>query len=377
LTHPREDIARKISEARRKLGLTQADLASAAGLPSLQTVSDIERGKRDIHAWELAKTAQVLHLNVAELLAVPSAEVPRVLWRKRPENAALIEADFLEKCQQYRLLEVLTDQTRGRAFPQVDVKANDLGYADVARFAVSAVHEFDLGSRPAAALERVLEEDYGVKIWYFKLGEGGSAACTLGDFGPAILMNSEEVLWRRNFNFAHEVFHLATWESFPPSVLDADQELWKRVESFANSFASTLLLPADPFSAEFEKRLVGRKVRIADLVELARQFEVSTEALLWRCVSLNRLKRAQVEDLLGSSRFRSLVRETMPGRWHEPPEIPERFVRMASLAYQRGNMSRARLAQLLGTSLIDLGETLAQYGLGEQNADTIELPASS
>jgi len=49
--------------------------------------------------------------------------------------------------------------------------------------------------------------------------EEGSAASAIGPFGPAILMNSKEAPWRRNYNFAHELFHLITWESLKPALL--------------------------------------------------------------------------------------------------------------------------------------------------------------
>jgi hypothetical protein len=59
--------------------------------------------------------------------------------------------------------------------------------------------------------------------------EEGSAASIWGPFGPAILMNSNEAPWRRNYNFAHEVFHLITWDSIPPGLLSERVDLQNKV----------------------------------------------------------------------------------------------------------------------------------------------------
>src|SRR5256884_9797176 len=107
----------------------------------------------------------------------------------------------------------------------------------------------------------------------------GSAASAVGDFGQAILMNSSESPWRRNYNFAHELFHLLTWNVMPPERLRREKELKDRFEKLANSFASCLLLPAECVLSAFAERLNERKISYADLVEIAREFDVSTEEI--------------------------------------------------------------------------------------------------
>jgi len=55
----------------------------------------------------------------------------------------------------------------------------------------------------------------------------------------------------------------------------------------------------------------------------------------------------------------------MRGKWWDPPPLPERFVRLAFLAYKRGKLSRTRLAQYLNIGLPGLTARLAEYGLDE------------
>lgn len=373
-----QQLGQRISEARHRLGISQAELAEAAGFSALQIISEIERGNRSLRASELARLARALHVSVSDLLTDEELEKPLVLWRRRPENATHIEAEFVKKCQDYKLLEELTGYLSKQSLPLVDCEVDELNYSRIAWLAANTAETFKLGHHPAASLVTVMEEDYGVKIWY-RASDGGSAASAMGNFGPAILMNSEEPPWRRNFSFAHELFHLITWKSIPPFRLMRETDLWERVEKFANSFASCLLLPTDKIISEFDRFLVNDRIRVVDLIALARQFEVSTEALLWRFVTLHRLRRDAVERLLGDPAFRTRDRLTTQELWDKdkPPKMPERFVRMAFLAFERGDLSRARLAQLLGVSLIDLNTTLNRYGLDESQIYEAELTASS
>ncbi|MCL0048465.1 ImmA/IrrE family metallo-endopeptidase [Dehalococcoidia bacterium] len=111
-------------------------------------------------------------------------------------------------------------------------------------------------------------------------------------------MNSVEAPWRRNFNFAQEVFHLLTWTSIPPERMIEDPAFRDRIESLANAFASSLLLPGDAVSIAIERHLKDGKIYRADLVENAREFDVSTVALLYRLLNLGYFDREAVERLL-------------------------------------------------------------------------------
>ncbi|MCL0034909.1 ImmA/IrrE family metallo-endopeptidase [Dehalococcoidia bacterium] len=189
-------------------------------------------------------------------------------------------------------------------------------------------------------------------------------------------MNSVEAPWRRNFNFAHEVFHLLTWTSIPPERMIEDPAFRDRIESLANAFASSLLLPGDAVSIAIERHLKDGKIYRADLVENAREFDVSTVALLYRLLNLGYFDREAVERLLNDPTFRQLDRSTMAVSWWEPPPIPERFVRLVFWAYQDGNISRAKLAEYLNVSLLDLTDTLLEYGLDDRENYKAEMLTS-
>ena len=87
---------------------------------------------------------------------------------------------------------------------------------------------------------------------------------------------------------------------------------------------------------------------LRELVDLARSYGVSTEALLWRLKNLGLVPEERVRERLGSADFRRLDRASMAEHWSEPPkDLPERFVRLVALAYQAGEMSRSVAAEYL------------------------------
>lgn len=362
----RQVLGKRIREARERLRLTQQELADSVGLGAHQIVSQIEKGEREVKAWELARIGEVLYQSVNELLAPELPPAPAVLWRDDPGTEAhSLEARFVQRCREYGLLERLVEPRPATPLPEFRVDPSRISLQEADRLAKHTREALGLGSRPATSLVKILEADHGVKIWYESLGEAGSAASAAGDFGYAVLLNADHAPWRRNYSLAHELFHLITWHSAQPELRDAQPERWAQVEKAAQAFASTLLLPAESVADEFNCRVGDGKVSYADLVELARGFDVSTEALLWRLVRLGRFDEKEVQRVLNDPTFRKLDRQTMPEHWRDPLIPPEAFVRLAFLAYQKGTISRTRLAGLLETSLIDLEKTLARYGLQE------------
>ncbi len=371
-------LGKRIRKARSRLHLSQKELAVQAGFSAHQIVSQIERGEREVRAWELARIAEVLHLEITDLLTPEGPpRQPAILWREGPAGPREgVEAEFVQRCRRYQRLEEWCGVKPPRNLPSYEVSAEILDFPDAEGIANEVARELSLGTRPATALAKTLEEGYGVKIFYKELAEEGSAASTVADFGPAILMSAIQAPWRRNYSFAHELFHLVTWRAIPVSMLTSHLPLAKRIERLANAFASNLLLPGDSVSGIFDRRVEQGKIKYSDLIEMAREFDVSTEAILWRLLNLRRLDRRTVQEVLEEDRFRGMDRATMKDRWWSPPRMPERFVRLAFLAYQKGRMSKSLLADYLETSLVDLGEMLSEYGLDENEDYETEVSAA-
>ncbi|MBS3910036.1 MAG: ImmA/IrrE family metallo-endopeptidase [Actinobacteria bacterium] len=368
-------LAAKIKQARKRIGYTQEDLANVASLPHPQTVSDIEKGEREVKVWELANIAKALHVDIMDFMT--TSDLPalsHVAWRVQPQKCKEdIEAGFLEKCTIYAELESLLGFYNQKPLPQYEVGPQQPDFAKVEQIAAEMNQILDLGSKPALSLTRVLEDNFGVKIWYYDI-ENGSAASARGEFGAAILMNFKEAPWRRNYNFAHELFHLITWDATRMGELKP--ELWSNLEKMADAFASYLLMPKHAIRDAFENRIQDEVIHYSDLVEVAREFEVSTAALLWRLYRLNKISQDKVQALLDDPAFQAVDKTTMYRNWRHPLPLPDRFVRLAFLAYQKGKLSRMQLSKYLDTSLIDLSNILSQYGFDEWENYELEITAS-
>ena len=170
--NPAKTLGHRIRTSRERLGLSQEELAKRAGFSVHQIISQIEKGKREVKAWELANLAKVLMTDISTLLSNQEPEpLPVVLWREAPkEDAETKEADFLQRCQRYAYLEKLCNVDPRRRLPQREVDPNKSVYIDAHELAEDALRQLGLGARPAASLVDTLENSCGVKVLYADLG---------------------------------------------------------------------------------------------------------------------------------------------------------------------------------------------------------------
>lgn len=365
-----ERLGARIRDAREALHLSQGDLANRVGFASRQILSELERGQREVKARELVSIARALRVDATTLLAEIEPERSTVLWRDRPAaNAEELQTDFLTWCERYSHVMAATGAAHSRRspLPTATVDPYTFSYRDAEELAIDVARMLGLGARPAGSLQRSLETQFDIIIWYLDLGDDGSAACAKGAFGSAMLINRREAPWRRNFDMAHELFHLLTWDSMN-SAIESDAGVATNAERLANAFAAALLLPADEVKGELESHGASGSLSQADLVAIARDFDVSSDALLWRLLNIGwGLVPDEVRGLLEDAEFRMLDRASQIGKWWDPPPLPERFVRLAHLASTRGRLSRSKLAAYLDCALVDLTGCLGQYGIAEES----------
>lgn len=373
----RNTLGERIKKARERINISQTDLAERCGFRAHQTISVIEKGEREIKAWELAALAKALSLDINELLITEELKAnPAVLWRQRPKkDVETIEAEFINQCKKYAMLEKLIDEVSTHKLSECKPGKGNLNYDTTKELATTIGKELDLGSCPASSLVGTLENRFGLKIWYSDLKDSGSAASTIGDFGPAILINTQEAPWRRNFSFAHEVFHLLTWDIFPPaSFKEQDSSQNTRIESLANTFASNLLLPADDVTNVCNKYIKNNSMAYVDFISVTREFSVSTEALMYRLKNLGYMTQKSIDSIQNDPKFKEADNRSMKGNWPSCPDLSERYVRLAFKAYKKGKITRAKLAEYLKTSLFDLTDKLLEYNLDDREEYEAEIP---
>lgn len=361
-------VAARMKQAREELGLTLRDAAMMLGFDNYQVLSNIEKARREIKTAELVAFARAYHRDLSFFLETKQPTLsPAVRWRDRADTPAtkLAEQRFRNFLGDYASLEKVSG--RGPAEWALGCSRVVSGWPDAERLGQETYQQMELGRHPALEIRDVLEDRYGVKLLIAMMPGAGSAASAMDDFGAGILVNAEDAPWRISYDLAHEFFHLLTWKQDYSSNASRAQGPKAPMEQYADKFASVLLLPEASIGEEFRRRVKGNKLSVLDCVEMAREFGVSTEALLWRLVSLRLLRSDHVKNALASEDLRRLDKSARRKDWVEHPGArpSKRFVAVAFECLKKGLVSRGRFAELMSIRRGAIAAFLAEYGYDE------------
>jgi len=347
-------ISERLRYARERAGLTGSQVREKAEIGE-SSLSEFENGRREPSLSQLQKLATAYRRSISFFLGEGPVPEEAVLWREKPiPESADLEARFLRLCEQYHNLEVWTDEEIPVCLPEATVKRERYSYGHAESLAKRVRDQLELGDRPGLCLLPVLEEICGIKVFHLSFEPTGTAASTKSQtFGAAVLLNAGNVRWRRNFDLAHELFHLLTWDTFRradprqtiSSFCASDAE-----EKYATCFASNLLMPSDVVRTAVTGKIREGRLGLEDLSGLARQFDVSTEALIWR-MSFLRLLSADDQGIKALiQRARALAPTMEQRRDTEPSTWPERYRALAIKALRHGAISIGRFAEYSGIS---------------------------
>lgn len=353
------NLGERLKKAREAIGYTQTEAAKKAGLGGAPAISELESNIREPKFSQLSKLAETYHKSVEFFFSenIPAESI--LLWRSSPVNETdrkKIEVEFEELCEQYSKLEALTDELRNIRLPEPDCKDSDrFQFRDAYTLAHKTAREFSLGDIPTTSLKLILEEKYYVKI--FHLPFEGSAVSTVDQFGYAILLNSNESTkeWRRNYDLAHELFHLLTWNIFRKKAEDCTPSDLE--EKFANAFASALLMPEELLKDKIRRYSDNTgQITFDKLDDIAREFGVSLEALLIR---LNYVYDKKDES--ETKRYIEIAkRHKKPRLSSIPDKLPERYCALAERALREGKLSLLQFAKFMGVSYKKAQEYLTE-----------------
>ena len=345
--HERLKYARKHAG----LSLSQVKQRSQIGESSL---CEFENGKREPSLSQLQSLAGVYRRSIAFFLGEgPVAALPTVLWRKRPEQkAGEIEARFLRLCEQYHNLEMWCGAKAPVSLPATTIRdsASSYGYTDAEELAKRILMELQLGDRPAQCLLVVLEEVCGVKVFHMDFEPTGTAASVVSDvFGAAVLLNTKNARWRRNHDLAHELFHLLTWPIFHSNG-EATIVAGEFEEKLATCFAANLLLPNDPFRTAINARTRKGKLAVESIYDIAREFDVSVDSVLWRIHYLYGRGVNNADQTRRDIEKSKAMAPLLEGREDpkSPHPWPARYRALALEAMRRGELAIGRFAEYLG-----------------------------
>jgi Zn-dependent peptidase ImmA (M78 family) len=362
------DIGKRLKVARESIGYTLAKTSQESGI-GVSSLSEFENGEREPRISCLSKLAEVYKKNLEFFLTDEPITEDLMLWRDEPntnEERKKIEAEFRQLCEQYRRLEILTDEVKEPRLPTPEVQeAESFNYKQAEKFAKKVYQTwFCPGDIPITSLKNILEERYYVKIFYLDFS-GSSISLLSNQFGPAVLLNEKSTQWRRSFDLAHELFHLLTWKIFRtqnPEDFIANQS----EEKLADTFASRLLMPEESIKERVESNLNEKgQISFDQLDNIAREFDVSLMAVIYRIAGIYKLKKEVTEKYItAAEEYRNFLK---PRSSYKPNKLPERYCDLAQRALREGKLSLIQFAKYM-----DIGYKKAQEYLTEDEELTDE-----
>lgn len=366
-------LAERLKYGRERANLTGEKVQEKTGIGA-SSLSEFENGKREPKLSQLQNLATLYHRSISFFLE--EGPIPRevVLWRERPDNAEDIEARFLRLCKQYKNLEEWCGERTESYLPEVSIPADEFNYPQAVELAGQARRNMELGDHPANELLCVLEEVHGIKVFHNDFNPTGPAASAKSQsFGMAILLNRANVRWRRNYDLAHELFHLLTWDVFHNSGEESSAKASEHEENLANKFAAHLLMPDESVKSSLMRRARNGRIRYEALYDVAREFDVSIASLLWRMHWLKNRTPEEAEktrcEIVEAERLEKSLPDRNPG--DNPPDLPERYCSLAVQALRQGEISIGRFAEYLG---ISRQKAMTYVEQETANSETIPIP---
>jgi Zn-dependent peptidase ImmA (M78 family)/DNA-binding XRE family transcriptional regulator len=356
-------VGQRVKLAREEANLSQDELASQLGFKDRQTLSNIEAGKRKLTAKELLKLMEVLGKSMEYFTDSFSLIGEGAFsWRARGAAPAVLD-QFESQARKWVATFLRLGEIHGEPFNplmQQLALSERSAFEDARSAAEALVADWHLGEIPARTLADVAEEKLGILVLHVDAPAGVSgAACHHPRFNT-ILINRREPDGRRNYDFAHETFHVLTWKSMPPRHVDEVASVQgtkaKRVEQLADNFASALLMPEASLRPRWDRR--GEQEIHDWLNGTASEFQVTAVALYWRLRHLGWLTAAaslQVDVQRLTWNGLSPSAQTLPNLFSR------RFSERLGRALERGDLSVRRTAGLLDCTIEDLEDLFKSY----------------
>ena len=353
-------LPRRIAVARTGCGLTQAALSKRLGFKDRQTVAAIEAGERRVGVEELLAIMSIVGRDM-EFFTDPFLLVGEGAFSYRasgidPATLDGFEARVRGWIALWQHLGVRKGERLAPIRPRLAVDEQS-SFEEAQRTGEAVALELALGPIPAEKLASALEERFGLLVLNVDTPAGISGAACQMSSGDVILANRNESEGRRNFDLAHELFHVLTWNALPPERVDRENPTGykqKRIEQLADNFAGGLLMPADALREAWAAKPSEMEIG-GWILAMANRYRVSTSALKWRLAAIGLITPSDAANLKD--------RKQPASAKSSPPLFSRRFIERAAWGIERGEISVRRLATLLGVEIAGLKELFTSNAL--------------
>ncbi len=363
-------IGRQIRRLREAAGLKAADLADALGVDA-SAVSNLEHGRRNVKASELAAIANFLGVSQLAILE------PHSLLGRLPVAHRTNGDDGGSRSTRMRITalaelhQVLSDGGHPAAAQIGGLPSRDPRWLEHANaLADWALHRLDPateGEDRLTELASAIEDSLGVDVMVERLGKDSPLGLSITDVEFSfILVNADQLRSRALFTLAHELGHVLSGDG---AMINIDRDLRARSneERLANAFAAALLMPESKVLGIIKEHGRGAE----SLARMLIRFEVSYETLVYRLHNLQ-IINAHGRDRLRSIGWTGLVehleddgmaRSLLAARGARPERRPPALLAARCLrGALDGTVGAGPLAQLLDVDVDNMIEALNSIG---------------
>ena len=244
-----------------------------------------------------------------------------------------------------------------------------------------------LGDGQIPLLRDILEQDVGVRIFYYTLPAKFSAIYLYDDqVGGCIAINSNHPEERRRWSLAHDYGHFLTYRHNPAVFIENGYQRKPESERLADDFANYFLMPTNGVTRRFNDiRRTKDKITPGDLCLLAHYYGVSVEAITRRLEDLKLLPTG-LWDNLRKGGFKVRMAQKQLGLGPLPAreqKFPTRYQYLAIEAFDRELISEGLLSRFLEVDRLEArrtAEVLRQSVTAETDISlinqTTELPSN-
>lgn len=376
------EIGKRLKQARKRSGLTQADAAQLLGV-ARTTISAVENGERKLKSSELAKLAKAYGRPTSDFVSdrpfldIPNFQLDKVQFRSSHTKTDADEKRIEPKIEMvaklarnYRELEIITNNELHYNYPR-EYRYSTYGLQQAAEsIAIAERNRLSLGDAPLPPLRPLFEREIGLRVFYVSM-EPSNKFDEIYFFTPdlggviAVDKRKEKSVGRCRFSLAHAYAHFLVDRVKPIAADTVNKDKLPPSERFADKFAESFLMPSSGVAQKFNSLYqTNGKVTPGDLVALAYHFGVSFQAMVWRLEKMKLVPTRLHEKLTKEYGFRPRNAAEMLGieKLPEPTDkLPERYKDLAVEAYNKELITEGELAKFLQTDRLNAREVVHQH----------------
>ncbi|GGY73150.1 helix-turn-helix domain-containing protein [Marinobacter zhanjiangensis] len=355
----------RLRRARALKNMSLQEVADQLGDISKQALSKYEQGRDAPNSTRLIQLADVLGVNPEYFFRSDSVELGEVDFRKHSafgkKQQEAVKEQVREHLERYLAAESLFETgNKDKGFAQWQERFPVSNVDDIEKAAEDLRQAWNLGTNPIANLTETLEEN-GIKVVGIEAHEKFDGLCALVNNGvdAVIVSNTTRPGERQRFNLGHELGHLVM--NLPAEIHGTRDE-----ESWCHRFAGAFLFPAKQVRDTFGS--TRKRILLNEFLLAKEEWGISIQATLRRLFDLGIVQQRFYQDTIRQWSMRGF-------RKNEPaPLEPENSYRLRQLVYRalaEGLVTSSRAAELLGTSLEEI-ENIMANGQAGQGKDASE-----